>query len=303
MSVIPDFVIQDWRDQYNEDGDLWTTYSEVDRERVLDAVDLDEIQLKRKLLLPAEILRPEDPPKYVASAGGPLARKSTILERYLGSDGLENMVRVDPDQWGMRFMVETYIDYLMSSSMIAGSDYPYAQRRAYDVARPASNFITLEVLNAAAKKKANIAHGTTMTSPHISSLLNSIKGEGYDITLLLCDAPDDVRAAGQEFRSSVQGYYQATPEDIRNKGWDFPQRMEDYFKYGDILEVFWTDSFDSETEHAATFDKGELTVHSNGAFSRFINNYIEKSRTLAERGTRLPSFDSIRTSYLGRSFG
>jgi hypothetical protein len=211
-------------------------------------------------------------------------------------------------------MVNLYQGYLMSAGMVAnvpdGEGFEYAQRRAYDIARPASNYITLELMNEAIEKKCHVVHGTTMTSPHAKSLLSSIRKQGYEIELLLCAAPDSLREKAAEYRSNVQGFYQASPEDVKSKGLDFPKRLKDYFEQADRFQLYWRGalsdkSFDDggATEQAVKIAKGHNGVmdvlHKYGM--QLFENYYEMARGKISmddpRGEELPSLKALSQSY------
>lgn len=285
MSVIPDFVIENWKQQYDEGSELWAKYPEFDymsRQMIRDLASRDE-QTVRVAALPKGGFISQAAPLYLATAGAPLAGKSTVLDFNLASrPGLrDEAVKIDPDRWGMMFMANLYHGYLMSAGMVAnvpdGEGYSYAQQRAYDIARPASNYITLELMNEAVEKKCHIVHGTTMTSPHISGLLKSLRGEGYELELLLCAAPDHLRAEAAEYRANVQGYYQATPEDVKSKGVDFPKRLKDYFALADRLSLYWRDSqVTSRAAKVAVLQNGQMGVTDQHGFDYFANEYSSK---------------------------
>lgn len=199
MGVISQAVIDDWYSKYSEDSSLWEKYPEMKSEKsdlVTDLVERDRPIVHQICFQNAEPAEGRKP-IYVATAGAPLVGKSTVIEQEIADnpERYGNIVKVDPDRWGMLFMVNTYHGHLMAASTVADApDFQTAQGRAYDIARPGSNFLTLEVLNEAVDGNYDIAHGTTMTGPHIKSLLSGLKQQGYEIDLLLCGAEDDMRA-------------------------------------------------------------------------------------------------------------
>lgn len=307
MSIIPGFVIENWYKQYDADSELWVQYPDVQKGKsglIQTLAERDRGIVKDVCLGSSKPVTDGKKPVYVATAGAPLAGKSTVLEQEIEAnpERYSNLAKVDPDRYGMSFMVHTYHNYLMSAGMIADAEsFEAAQQRAYDVARPASNFLTLEIFNVAAQSKCNIAHGTTMTSPHAAGLLQSLRNNGYEIDLLLCNAEDEMRADAQQYRASVQGHYQSTPEDVINKGIEFPKRMEDYFTLADNLSVFWRDGVTEDAVKAAVYSQGRMEVLDQEAYERFVNKYeIDRYRLEQSEGLELASFSDLESLYARR---
>ena len=306
MSIIPDHVIKHWHSQYSDGSALWTQYPEINPEYIRLLVEKDRsvvYEICFRNIGPVQGQKPV----YVATAGAPLAGKSTILEQEItkNPDHYGNLVKVDPDRWGMLFMINTYHGYLMSASTVADADkFETAQRRAYDVARPGSNILTLEILNKAVEGRYDIAHGTTMTGNHINTLLSGLKDHGYEIDLFLCGASDEMRAEAQKYRATVQGYYQATAEEIISKGKVFPQRMVDYFKFADNLAVFWRNGVTENAIKAATYTNGRKTIVNQEAYTCFVEKYETDCHALADpedgKPITLPGFVNIEKLYFDR---
>ena len=72
-------------------------------------------------------------PLYLATAGAPGTRKSTILERFMKRYVLDShMTYLDPDQRALKFMVHTYYNKSLSALPIAEwEDYPPTIQNAY----------------------------------------------------------------------------------------------------------------------------------------------------------------------------
>lgn len=310
MSVIPQKTIDDLLAQYDADSSLWQSYPELEDER--NGLILELMALDRPIIhqVSFQASRPVvgRKPIYLATAGAPLAGKSTILEKEM-SDNPErygHAVKVDPDRWGISLMANMYHGHLMAAGMLANApDFETAQRRAYDIARPASNIFSHENLNEAAAQGYDIAHGTTMTGPHIRSLLCALKGKGYEIDLLLCSAEDDMRADAQDYRSKVQGYYQSTPEDVRSKGQAFPKKVQDYFELADNLALFWRSDVTGNAVKAAVYTEGQKIILDQAAYDSFVNKYEADRYALANpegeaEPVFLPSFVEVEQLYLSR---
>ena len=305
MSVVSQEFIQSFYNQYDEGAPLWQQYEEIDRDKVLALIEKDRVII-RDMCLDGRKPVTDGKPIYAATAGAPLAGKSTIFEQKLAQDPefLDNAVKVDPDRWGLLFMPNLYHGYLMAAGAVAGKnteDYKFAQQRAYNIARPASNFITLEIMNEAFDKRLDVLHGTTMTNPRFPKLLGDIKGEGYDIDLTVVSADDDTRAQAQGYRSDVQGFYQSTPEDVKSKGLDFPQRLKDYFAHADCLDLYWRDDYKGDAKKTASYVDGVKQVFDNVAHTQFVNKYIEDRALLKrEQGVDLPYFSDAEEAYIKR---
>lgn len=302
--IIPDFVINGWKDQYNEGSELWTKYPEVDPDKIMELVEADSPIVESICFRDA--VKPEGmKPIYLATAGAPCAGKSTVLDQYIAEnpDLHSYAVKVDPDRWAMLFMPNTYHGHLMSAGMVANApDFAAAQIRAYDVARPASNYLTNEVFNKAVQLGYDVVHGTTMTSPFAGDLLTKMKNAGYNTQLLIVGASDDVRTAAAENRTVNQGFYQATAEDIADKGEAYALRMEDYFTHTDEITLFWRESATGNAVKAATYKHGQLlSVDNADAFDAFKDHYEQEKQKHAngtyKEVTELKSFDKIEEIY------
>lgn len=308
MGVIPEFVNTDWKKQYAPDSELFKKYEGLISGQAIMALAEQDRKVINQMCRSSAYTRLDGKPIYLANTGAPLAGKSTILDKEIASNPKRytQLGKADPDVWGMRFMVNLYTQYLMSPGMVANApDFATAQQRAYDVARPASNYITNDNINYFVENRLSFAHGTTMTSPHVGKLLKSLKDAGYEIDLLVCGAEDEMRAEAAKYRSTEQGLYQATPEDVINKGLAFPQRMHDYFEFADNLKIFWRDDVTADAVHAATFSDGKIEVHSTDAYVRFTNKYDEDCVKLANpkdgsEPIRLPEFEVHEATYVSR---
>jgi hypothetical protein len=278
MGVIPDVVNEALWDQYRPGSTLRNKYPEITR------ADWDNITncIKADWPIVHQICvrggSPDvDRPIYLATAGSPGAGKSIILEQVMQAHpAYADMVKTDPDIYAMRFMVNTIQDLLLSPGMVAnayenGHDYAYAQRRAYDIARAASNIFANRILNDSITARYNVAHGTTMTGR--ITPMPAIKEAGYKIHLLLCYAPDDVRVEAVRLRAEEQANYQVTPEDVRDKGLMFPQRFESYFGTADYLTLFWRDEATGSAVVAARFENGRKTVVNPEAYAAFAQQF------------------------------
>ena len=252
--IIPQFVIAGWMEQYDS-GQLAEQYPEVNLTKIVQLMSKDR-PIVRDICFDGTT--PTEQKIYLATAGAPCAGKSTILEQVmLSNNRYSNLVKVDPDRWGMLYMLYTYTAYMMGAAMTANAEsYKAAQVRAYDVCRPASNILTLEIMNEAVDKGYSLVHGTTMTGAHVGSLMANLSEKGYEIDLIICMASDETRAQAAAHRSNVQGYYQSTPEDVREKGILLPQRMETYFLYADNLSFFWREDSTSNAVLVAKSMKG-----------------------------------------------
>lgn len=265
---------------------LLTTYSE--NEKVLIQDDLDNI---KKMALRDKAVSSENDRIYVATAGGPGACKSTILETYLSDK--QNFVYVDPDARALKFMTNTYHQSLIYYQISKNLPYRNLLENAYNKWRDASNYIANSVMNEAYAKGYNIAHGTTQTSPVISALLSKFKRKNYKVILLLCYAPDDVRVKTIEHRETVQAFVQSSTAGIVSKGKVFCQRFPTYFEYADEIHFYWTQDLEKWSVHAATYTKGKgLVVHDNDALDSFTQKY-DADRKDSGSDLQLPSLHEL----------
>ncbi|MBI2657786.1 zeta toxin family protein [Candidatus Woesearchaeota archaeon] len=302
MGLIPEETIQGWRDQYRQ-GPLVDRYGEEEISRIEKLVNEDRKFVRMMAFKDARHVK-DRKPVYVATAGPPLAAKSTILSQQIKDNPAryDATVKVDPDRWGMLFMLHTYHNHLMDPAEVAKSaDFRGAQVKAYELARPGSNILAFEILNDAVERLLDIAHGTTSTGTHAGDLLNALKQRGYEIDLLLCNAEDDIRAKAAEYRANVQGYYQSTPEDVVNKGLAFPRKFPEYFRVADNLTLFWKYGVTDQAKKAAIFTQGALEITDEQAFRRFVAKYEKDCLVIQEREKiHLPTFEEITRLYFSK---
>lgn len=241
-------------------------------------------------------------PIYLATAGGPGARKSTILERFLHDCSFStDIVYVDPDQRGLKFMPHTYYSKSLCSLVVAEQEnYLQAVKNGYEKWRGASNYITLTLLEEAFAQQRDIAHGTTSTGEYISTFLPKVKAANYEIILLLCSCDDSVRQKAVKYRNEEQKFYQNTPEDAVAKGILFPQRIPTYFAQADTLYLYWSDDLFSRERLAAIFTQGNVEVKDQDALDKFIQKYEYDRVALMNDGKQIPSWEELVSCYFCR---
>ncbi len=246
----------------------------------------------------------KDRPFYLASAGGPGSRKSTILERFIQSHPeFQAGVYLDPDQRGLKFMAHTYYDKSLNALQAASKpDYLEIQKAAYEKWRGASNYITLVLLEEALQKKIDIIHGTTLTGAYVEEFLKKLKAAGYHITLVLCYCEDEIRKEAVEYRNNEQRFYQSTLEDTVAKGKLFVEKLSIYFQYADTLHLYWSDDLMAEERISVIFDKCEMIIGEGCAcvLDRFLSKYDEDRAVLEANGKKIPSWDELIQLYLSR---
>jgi hypothetical protein len=231
---------------------------------------------------------------YLATAGGPGARKTTILEKFISTHPeFQEGVYLDPDPRTLKFMVHTYYARSLSPFAISNANsYDEAIKNAYNKWRGASNYIVLTLLEEAFAKGRSIIYGTTSTGGHIPNFLTKLKENGYRIILLLCSCPDQVRFDAIDYRNKVVRFYQSSPEDAVAKGISFPQRMPAFFAGADQLYFYWSDDLFAPERLAAIWQKGTLEILDSEAFESFKNKYENDRLTLEASGQSIPPFDS-----------
>lgn len=232
------------------------------------------------------IISAKGQPVYVATAGGPGASKSTILETYLQDK--PNYAYVDPDQRALRYMINTYLQEFTNYKTSKTPDPKKCLQDSYNKWRGASNFIASSLLNEAFSKGYNIAHGTTSTSPHVTGLYKNLKDKSYKIILLLSYSTDENRVNALTHRAEKQNFCQVDPDDIVKKGKMFPERFKDYFQYADEIHFYWTEKFDKGSIYAASLVKGApIKIYDAAAMEKFKQQY-EHDRKALNREEILP---------------
>ena len=272
-------------------------YTEEEKEAILK-----DLEVVKNVCTPIQEKTSHQKPIYLATAGAPGARKTTILERFMNHYVLSSyMTYLDPDQRALKFMPHTYYSKSLSALSIAKQkNYIQHVQRAYEKWRGASNFITFTLLEEAFASGQNIAHGTTSTGAHIPAFLSKVKQSGYEIILLLCSAQDDLRREAIEYRNTEQKFYQSTPEDAVSKGKTFPMRMHAYFTYGDSLYLFWSDALFEQEHLAATLSNGELKIHNLESLNKFICQFERDREILLQEGQKIPTWNELLDMYRSR---
>jgi hypothetical protein len=241
-------------------------------------------------------------PLYLATAGAPGSRKTTILERFLQSDpSLAGLVYVDSDQRALKFMAHTYYNQSLSASVLGNSlSYAGAVKNAYEKWRGASNYIALTLLEEAFLEKRSIAHGITSTGAHTPKFLEKVKAAGYEVTYLLCSCEDAFRQNAIQYRNEEQKFYQSSPEDAISKGKLFPQRMAAYFTYADTIYFFWSDNLATPERLAGVLKNGKLKVLDVQALDLFFRKFEKDRESLNREGHQIPSWDELLNLYRSR---
>lgn len=228
---------------------------------------------------------------YIATAGGPGASKSTILETYLHDQKL-GYVYIDPDQRALRYMMGTYIFDMNLYNISQSSSFAALLETNYTKWRGASNYIANRLLNEAVERGYAIAHGTTSTAKVVESLYEKLKKNGYTITLLLCASSDDNRFNAIDMRAKEQGFIQSSKEDVVKKGEGFFDTMPLYFKWADQLHLYWVDHFKKGFVVAATYTPSKgISVANEKAFSSFKGHYEGYRANNPHK--KLPPFDDL----------
>jgi hypothetical protein len=232
---------------------------------------------------------------YLATAGAPGARKTTILERFVSMHPeYQEGVYLDPDPRTLRFMVHTYYAQSLNPLVISETgNYDQVIKNAYEKWRPGSNWIVLSLLEEAFAAGHSIIYGTTSTGAHIPDFFAKLKENNYQIVLLLCSCPDEVRYEAVDYRNRVVRFYQSSPEDAVAKGTLFPQRMDSYFTYADQIYFYWSDHLSAPERLAGIWRNGKLAIYDGDAMQRFVDKYEADRTALQSTGSVLPAFDSF----------
>jgi hypothetical protein len=230
---------------------------------------------------------------FLATAGAPGARKTTILERFVSMHPeYQQGVYLDPDPRTLKFMAHTYYAQSLSALVVSNAQsYDEVIKNAYTKWRGGSNYIVLNLLEEAFALGRSVIHGTTSTGGHIPVFFGKLKENGYQITLLLCSCEDEVRYDAVDHRNKVVRFYQSSPEDAVSKGTLFPQRMGAYFAYADQLYFFWSDRVFEQERLAAIWQDGNLEIIDEKAMQCFIDKYEADRAALLASGTSIPPFE------------
>lgn len=231
---------------------------------------------------------------YLATAGAPGARKTTILDRFVATHPeYQAGVYLDPDARTLRFMAHTYYARSLSPLVIAETqDYDQVIKNAYDKWRAGSNYIVLSLLEESLAFGRSIIYGTTSTGAHTPDYFAKLKENDYQIVLLLCSCSDELRREAVEYRNKVVRFYQSSPEDAVEKGKLFPQRMGSYFAHADLIYFYWSDDLCSPERLAGVWKNGTLEIHDGEAMQRFVEKYEADRKALADKGQIIPAFES-----------
>jgi len=236
---------------------------------------------------------------YLATAGAPGSRKTTILEKFIEAHPeYQSGVYLDPDPRTLKFMAHTYYAQSLNSLEISKKrDYSEVIKNAYNKWRPGSNYISLTLLEEAAAAGRSIIYGTTSTGAHIPEFFAKLKENNYKIVLLLSSCSDALRYEAVNYRNQEIRFYQSSPEDAVSKGKFFPERMSAYFTYADLMYLYWSDDLFAPERLAAIWKEGKMEVKDTEAMDRFIEKYEADRADLATEGKLIPAF----TTYYKKS--
>lgn len=271
--LVPSHVVQDFLKSYSPEE--------------LKKIEKDHVIIKE--LCFGETLAPKK--HYVATAGGPGASKTTVLETYLHAH--PGFVYTDPDQRALKFMVHTYIVSNNNYAISQSASFQDLLKKSYKKWRGASNYIANSILNDAFAKGMPIAHGTTSTAKTMGSFYETLKQQGYHITLLLCVSREDNRLAAVKHRAQHQAFVQSTSEDVIQKGKLFFENFPLYFKWADDMELYLVEDFSKNALLVGTWtkEKGLKILHKD--FQKLKNLYEDFRR---KNNPSLHGFDALLDS-------
>jgi hypothetical protein len=116
---------------------------------------------------------------------------------------------------------------------------------------------------------------TTSTAKQITGLYENLRRKKYTIVLLLCGSTDQNRVNAIRGRGASQDFVQNSDEDTIQKGKAFPERFPEYFKYGDEIHLYWTETFSTGSVLAATFVVAtkSFQIKNQQAYNSFLKQY------------------------------
>jgi hypothetical protein len=261
-----------------------------------------DLNIVRSVCLPKVRPAEDRPPFYLASAGAPGARKSTILGRFVQANPeYGQAVYLDPNHRALKFMAHTYQAQSLSAVQMASSlFYLSVQQAAYEKWRAASNYITYTLLEEALEQRCDIVHDTTLTGSYVPEFLPKLKAAGYHTVLVLCYCEDSLRQDAVQYRHEEQRFYQSAPEEVLSKGKLFPEKMPLYFSTADALYLYWSNDLFDDPLLIATLDQGEFDIKQGCCIESFRNKYEEDRAALQAEGKNLPSWEELVQLYTGR---
>jgi hypothetical protein len=114
---------------------------------------------------------------YLATAGAPGARKTTILEKFVANHPeYQEGVYIDPDPRTLKFMAHTYYAQSLNFLVISQTqNYDQVIKNAYEKWRAGSNYIVLTLFEEAVAAGRSIIYGATSTGSHIPNFLQNSK--------------------------------------------------------------------------------------------------------------------------------
>jgi predicted ABC-type ATPase len=259
-------------------------------------LDMDKRYIVESLFHGKQPVAHGEPKIYLATAGGPGAGKTTILEQYLAAAkeaSYRSMVVSDPDQPILRMMGNLNVRHMQSLARVADAGSTgAANKAAYDFCRDGSNYIAYAVLNKAVAGGYNIAHGTTSTGDKVPDNVSLLKAQGYQVHYLLVAAPDKVRTQNVQHRVTAQANYQSTPEDVKDKGGRFWEMLPFYFKQADKVDLYFS-AKPLQQNHVATVVGNAVTVHDAKGLSGFVREYEKVREASAANGKPLPALAEV----------
>ncbi len=224
---------------------------------------------------------------YVGTAGGIGAGRSKILERYLR--GRLGFVHIDPDQRGLKFMINTYTQYI-DNYLISESLTYQRLKEAYAKWRDASDYIVNKILNEAYDKNFAIAYVTTSSIKGIDQFFGKLKNRNYKIILLLCGSSEENRLKAMEYKEKHQYFVQATPEELITKGRRFFDNFPAYFQLADEIQFYWTEDFFKGGVKVGDYSRKNGLKWSHEYYKKFVDSYESYRK---KYNSRLPSFDAL----------
>jgi hypothetical protein len=229
---------------------------------------------------------------YLATAGGPGACKSTILENYIAENSLKHYVYGDPDQRALVFMINTYHQSRSLGAISKTTNFQGLLKECYTKWRGGSNYIASSILNKAFDGNFSIAHGTTSTGKGVKNLYKTLKDNNYKITLLLCGSTIENQRASIEHRLKNQALIQSSTEDLESKYGNFFDMLPTYVEWADTLHLYWTQDFVQGSTKIATYARKDGLIKHHDDFAKFEAAY-EKHR--AAKNPSLPPLSNLLT--------
>ncbi len=176
-------------------------------------------------------VKPNQHKEYRSSGGAPGTGKTFALEKMYHINVAQNKfptnaIYIGPDSVVLPQM-KPYLDYC--------ADPKLGPHMAYTKWRDASNYIANFMLIKAITDGLNIVHDTTLTSPKVKNILDTLGNEGYykEVHFFIADKAIREKSIGHR-KGKLGGHARVTQNDMVSKGEAAYERLADHTYEGRV---------------------------------------------------------------------